>query len=88
MRSNRISSSMKKPGKWLCIAKFRAFLFFLKWKNMDRKTLKKPHKLPNKLPLFHFFHFIMQISNVKVICILIGSSGKFRMAEHFGQSDW
>ena len=52
------------------------------------KTLKKPHKLTHKLTLFHFFHFIMQISNVDVICILIDSSGKFRMAEHFRQSDW
>lgn len=49
MRSNRISSSMKKPENWLYKAIFRAFLFFLKWKNMDRKTLKKPHKLPHKL---------------------------------------
>ena len=88
VRSNRISSSMKKPEIWLYKAIFRAFLFFLKWKNMDMKTLKKPHKLTHKLTLFHFFHFIMQISNVDVICILIDSSGKFRMAEHFRQSDW
>ena len=86
--SNRIGSSIKNPGKWLYVAIFRDFLFFAKWENMDMKTLKKPHKLTHKLTLFHFFHFIMQISNVDVICILIDSSGKFRMAEHFRQSDW
>ena len=44
MRSNRISSSMKKPEIWLYKAIFRAFFFFLKWGNMDRKTPEKPHK--------------------------------------------
>ena len=50
MRSNRISSSTKKPEIWLYKAIFRDFLFFLKWENMDRKTMKKPHKLTHKLP--------------------------------------
>ena len=44
---------------WLMFLALPVTVFFLKWKNMDRKTLKKPHKLTHKLTLFHFFHFIM-----------------------------
>ena len=100
MRSNRISSSTKKPEIWLYKAIFRAFLFFLKWKNMDRKTLKKPHKLTHKLTheLTLIFLFLLPggragpkparrfaCGSVWNGCVLAGTAGG---APHWGLRPW